>query len=116
MAVLGFHFSGVYKKSLLDKKKTATVMAGENYFKIGQEVLVYLSDEPNLFDGKVEKRIGKAIIERVVVKKVKELTESEAKLCDSENLEELKKALKKWYNSNENSVITYLKFKLIIQK
>ena len=116
MAILGFHFSGIYKESLLNGKKTATIMEGENYFRIGQEVLVYLSDKPNLFDGEVERRIGKAIIKKVAIKRVKDLTDLEAKLCGSENLEELKKTLKKWYNSHENSVITYIEFKLILQE
>jgi hypothetical protein len=116
MAILGFHFSGIYKEVLLNGKKTATIMDGENYFKIGQEVPVYLSDKPNLFDGTVEKRIGKAIIEKVEIKRVKDLTDSEAKLCGSENLDELKKALKKWYNSDENSVITYIKFNLVLDE
>lgn len=116
MAILGFHFSGVYKKALFDGTKTATIMDGENYFRVGQEILVYLSDKPNLFDGKLEERIGKATIEKLEIKKVKELTDSEAKSCGSKNLQELKNALKKWYNSSEDSVITYIKFKLQIEK
>lgn len=91
-------------------------MDGEHYFKIGQEVLVYLSDKPNLFDGTLEERIGRIIIEEVKIKRVKGLTEEEARLCGSKNLEELKNALEKWYNSNENSVITYIKFKLSLEK
>lgn len=90
-------------------------MDGKNYFKTGQEVLVYLSDKPNLFDGKIEKRIGKAIIERVEIKKVKDLTENEAKLCGAKNLGELKTSLKKWYQSRENSIITLIKFDLRLE-
>ncbi|MCD6115168.1 ASCH domain-containing protein [bacterium] len=116
MAILGFHFSSVYKEVLYDGTKTATIMEGEHYFKIGQEVLVYLSDKPNLFDGDIEKRIGKAQIEKVEIKRVKDLTEPEAKLCGSKSLEELKNTLKKWYNADENSVITYVKFNLIMEK
>ena len=116
MAILGFHFSGIYKKSSFNGTKTATIMSGEHHLKKGQEVLVYLSNKPNLLDGKVERRIGKATIEKVEVKRVKDLTESEAKLCGSENLEKLKKALKKWYNSDEDSVITFIKFSLSLEK
>ena len=116
MAILGFHFSGVYKEVLLNGTKTATIMEGEHCFKIGQKVLVYLSDKPNLFDGYIEKRIGKATIEKVEIKRVKDLTELEAKLCGSKDLEELKNALKKWYNSDENSIITYVKFNLTLEK
>ena len=116
MAVLGFHFSGIYKEVLFNGTKTATIMDGEHYFSIGQEVLVYLSNKSNLFEGKTEKRIGKAIIEKVEIKKVKDLTEEEARICGNNNLEELKNALKKWYNSDENSVITYIKFNLILER
>jgi len=112
MAILGFHFSGIYKKALLNGTKTATIMDGENYFKAGQEVLVYLSDKPDLFDGKIEKRIGKAIIKKSVIKKVKDLTENEAKLCGAKNLGELKASLKKWYQSRDNSIVTLIKFNL----
>jgi len=114
MAILGFHFSGVYKKALYDGTKTATIMDGENFYHIGQEVLVYLSEKPNLFDGKVETRIGKAIIEKIEIKKVEQLNEGEAINCGSENLEELKQALQKWYGATEESIITYIKFKLTL--
>jgi len=116
MAILGFHFSAVYKEVLFNGTKTATIMEGEHYFRVGQEVLVYLSDKPNLFDGNIGRRIGKAMIEKVEIKRVKDLTELEAKLCGSKNLEELKNALKKWYNSDENSIITYVKFNLSLEK
>ncbi len=83
MAILGFHFSGVYKEKLLNKKKSATVMVDEHFFNIGEEVQVYLSEKSNLFDGTDEKRIGKALIKEVSIKKVRELTEEEAVLCGS---------------------------------
>ena len=115
MAIPGFHFSGVYKDSLLNGVKTATIMIDENYYRLGQEILVYLSDEANLFDGKIEKRIGKAVIEKIEIKKVKEINENEATNCGSKNLEDLKEALKKWYNANDESTITYIKFNLILE-
>lgn len=90
-------------------------MEGENYFDVGQEVLVYLSDKPNLFEGKVEKRIGKAVIQKVEIKEVKDLTESEAKFCGSGSLSELKSDLEKWYDSDEDSTITYVKFDLQLE-
>ena len=115
MAILGFHFSGVYKDDLFSGNKTATVMDNEHYFRIGEEVLVYLSDKPNLFDGNIEKRIGKAIIEEVQIKKVNEITELEAKLCGSESLEKLKKALYNWYGADEDSIITFIRYKLTLE-
>jgi hypothetical protein len=111
MAILGFHFSGFYKDVLFNKLKTATIMKGEHFFNIGEEVQIYLSEKQNLFDGVDEKRIGKAIIQKIIIKKVSELKNEEAISCGSNNLEELKSALFKWYNCNDNSIITYIKFK-----
>jgi len=112
MAILGFHFSGVYKKPLLTKKKTATIMDGRHYFNRGEVVQIYLSNEPNLFEGKIEKRIGQAKIEKVITCKVKDLTGSQAKACGHSSLIDLKEALKKWYKANNNSLVTFIKFKL----
>lgn len=115
MAVLGFHFSGVYKKPLFNGTKKATIMNGENCFRLGQEILVYVSDKSNLFEGRIEERIGKAIIEKVEIKKVRDLSDLEAKLCGSKKLQELKDTLKKWYDSDENSTVTYIKFSLKLE-
>ena len=112
MAILGFHFSGVYKDKLLSGKKTATIMEGKNFFRPGQEVFVYLSEKPNLFDGKIEQRIGKAEIEKNEIKKVGSLSEEEAKACGYDSLEELKQDLKKWYSADEDSAITFIRFSL----
>ncbi len=112
MAILGFHFSGVYNEVLINGNKTATIMTGENYFRIGQDVLVYLSEKPGLFEGEIEKRIDKAVIKEIKIKRIKDLEEYEAKFCGSRNLEDIKSALKNWYNSEDNSIITYIKFDL----
>jgi hypothetical protein len=115
MAILGFHFSGVYKNVLLSGKKTATIMDNKHHFRPGQEVLIYLSSKPNLFDGKIEKRIGKAVIKKSVIKRVKELTGEEAKQCGSKSLKDLKASLQKWYQTSENSTITFVKFNLLLE-
>ena len=114
MAILGFHFSGVYKDSLFSGKKTATIMPGQQLFNIGEEIQVYLSEKPDLFEGFDEKRIGRAVIEKVEIKRIKDLTEQEAMNCGSKGLEELKTALIKWYNACEDSIITHIKFNLEI--
>lgn len=114
MAILGFHFSGIYKDVLFSGKKSATIMSGENYFSIGEEVQVYLSEKENLFEGNEEKRIGKATIKEVKIKKAGHLTENEAKLCGSKDLNTLSSALKKWYNCKNDSVITFVRFELEI--
>ena len=112
MAILGFHFSGVYGKPLLSKKKTATIMDGRHYFNRGEVVQVYLSNKPNLFKGRTEKRIGQAKIEKVITCKVRNLTSSQAKACGHSSLIDLKEALKKWYRAKDNSLVTFVKFKL----
>lgn len=112
MAVLGFHFSGVYKKSLLNGSKTATIMAGRHFFRKGEIVQLYLSNKSNLFDGRVEKRIGQAEIKEMVHCRVRDLTEVQAKTCGHSSLAELKQALKKWYGVTDNSSATYIRFKL----
>lgn len=112
MAILGFHFSGVYEEKLLDGEKTATVMEGSRHFEVGQKVQVYLSERENLFDGRKERRIGEATIQKVEAKRVGNLTKEEATNCGYEDLEELKGALRKWYDADEDSVVTYIKFDL----
>lgn len=114
MAILGFHFSSIFRNGLLNGSKNATIMDGENYFREGQEVLVYLSDKPNLFDGRIEKRIGRAKITKFKIKHVNDLTIKEAKQCGYKNLQELKSGLEKWYNCDKNSIITFIKFNLLL--
>ena len=87
-------------------------MDGRHYFKKGEVVQVYLSNKPNLFEGRLEKRIGEAKIEKVITCKVKDLTEQQAKACGHSSLIDLKNALKKWYNANNRSLVTLIKFKL----
>ncbi len=87
-------------------------MSGEWNFKPGQEVFVYLSDKPNLFDDVIEKRIGKATITDVHIKQVKDLTKEEAKTCGAEDLSKEKELMCKFYNTDDNSTITYVKFNL----
>lgn len=112
MAILGFHFSSPYKESLHSGNKTATVMMEENYFRVGQKVQVYLSEEPNLLNGREEKRIGEAEIKKVSVKKVGEINEEEARKCGSKSLKDLKEDLKKWYDAGEDSTVTFVEFDL----
>lgn len=112
MAILGFHFSDPYCEPIYNGDKTATVMVDENYFRIGQEVQVYLSQKDNLLEGREEERIGTATIKKVEVKKVKELTDEEAKKCSADNKEDLKEDLGKWYGADEETTITYIEFDL----
>ena len=116
MGILGLHFSAEYIEKLSRGIKTATILDGEHNFRIGQELMVYVSDRPNLLRGWFEKRIGKATVKEVIIKMVKDLSDHEAELCGSSNLLQLEKSLKKWYCSEKNSVITLLKFSLQLEE
>lgn len=114
MAILGFHFSAPYKKPLLDRIKIATVAEGEEVYNIGTNVELYISDKPNLFEGRNETRFGHGTISECSVMKVSDLTDKHAVSCGHRDLDDLVGALKKWYNADENSSITYIVFNPIL--
>jgi hypothetical protein len=118
MAIVAFHFSGVYKDKLLSGKKTASVMPGAHVYEIGSHVLVYLSDTPNLFDkGAKETRIGEATIMTCRQCKLKDLTKEEAINCGYETAELLKKEMKQWFpHINDKSPVTCVRFKTDFRK
>lgn len=77
--------------------------------------MVYLSEKENLLGEKTTKRIGKEVIRKNEVKKVKELSEQEAQKNRYYSLEELKKALQKWHHTGEESTITFIEFELKLE-
>ena len=114
MAIVAFHFSGVYKDKLLSGKKTASVMPGLHMYEVGGQVLVYLSDTPNLFDkGAKETRIGEATIVTCRQCKLKDITKEEAMNCGYLSSEELIREMKIWYPLMKNvDNVTYVRFSL----
>ena len=110
MAILGFHFSAPYKKPLLDGVKIATVAEGEEFYKIGTKVELYISDKDNLFEGQDEKRFGHGVISKRSVMKVSALTNKHAVNCGHKDLADLVEALKKWYGADKDSLVTYIVF------
>jgi len=114
MAIVAFHFSGVYKDKLLSGKKTASVMPGTQMYEVGSQVLVYLSDTPNLFDkGAKETRIGEATITTCRQCKLKDLTKEEAMNCGYETAEQLRKEMKQWFpHLSDKNPVTYVQFEL----
>ena len=110
MALLGFHFSQKYCQPLLQGVKHATVLHNQHYFYPQQKILVYCSKEENLLNGQEEKRIGWAIVQEVKITTVNQLTESDAISCGEKNLNSLKQSLQQWYQTQDNSIVTLVKF------
>lgn len=113
MAIIGFNFSNLYKDSLLNGKKNATIVTGDKNFGVGEEVLVLLPETENMFEkGTVFKKIGTATIIFESTKRVNAVSDQEALNCGYNDRHQLKESLKKWYNTNDESVVTYIEFDL----
>lgn len=94
---------GEYAKAVLSGLKRATIRLGIVKPKY-REVMLHAGGKP----------IAIIEIERVTHKKVKELTDRDAKLDGFENREELIKALKKAYNGiSDDDWVTILEFRLV---
>lgn len=116
MAIIGLHFSGIYKDKLLSGKKCASVMPEANMYAPGSFTFVYLA-EGNVMDKNVkEKRIGNATIKESRICQLKELTDEEAVNCGYETAQELRDAMNEWYPSLDNeSVVTYIRFDSVLE-
>jgi hypothetical protein len=111
MAIIGLHFSGVYKEKLLSGQKCASVMPEANMYAPGSFAFVYVA-EGNVMDKNAkEKRIGEATIKESKICQLKDLTDEEAKNCGYDTPEELIDEMKRWYLYLTNkSVVTYVRF------
>ena len=118
MAIVAFHFSGIYKEKLLSNKKCASVMTGNNTYQIDSDVLVYLSDTDNLFDKEAkEKRIGSATIVTTRICILSNLTDDEAKRCGYDSKDELIREMKQWFPQlRDKDQVTYVEFRLKLSK
>jgi len=113
MAIVGFHFSGVYKDKLLSGKKCASVMPEENEYGIGSNVFVYVCDGNVVEPDAVEKRIGAATIVKSKVSPLGDLTLEEAVNCGYETADQLRDEMKQWYpHLKDESPVTYVQFDL----
>jgi hypothetical protein len=115
MAMIAFHFSGSYRKAIFSGAKTCTVMKGETAFKQGQEVLLYISQTERLFDGRLDERVGKGIIEEVRVKKVGELTQKDALESGHRNLAHLKEVMKDAYGFGDDGIVSFIRFRAVFE-
>ncbi|WP_280109488.1 ASCH domain-containing protein [Ferroglobus placidus] len=98
------NFDPEFVEMILKKGKTTTVRRGIKRYPVGKIVELTVNYEP----------FAKAKIERVVVKRVSELTDEDARRDGFESKEELINALKKIYgNINENEFVTIVHFSLV---
>ncbi len=89
---------------ILKKSKTTTVRRGIKRYPVGKIVDLTVNYEP----------FAKAKIERVVVKRISELTDEDAKKDGFESKEELIHALKRIYGDvSENEFVTIVHFSLV---
>ncbi len=113
MAIVGFHFSGVYKDKLLSGQKCASVMPEENEYAVGSHAFVYVCDGNVMEQDAVEERIGAATIVTSRKKALGDLTLEEAVNCGYESAEQLTAEMKQWFpNLQDQSRVTYVQFDL----
>ena len=113
MAIVGFHFSGVYREKLLNGKKNASVMPGEQQYAVGSPVFIYLAEGNCVEPDAVEKKIGAATIVKSKQTTLGELTLEQAVNCGYENAEALRNEMKQWFpDMTEQSRVTYVQFDL----
>ncbi|MEA3229390.1 MAG: ASCH domain-containing protein [archaeon] len=113
MAIVGFHFSGVYKDRLLTGKKSASVMPEPNMYAPGSFAFVYVCDGNVMENDAEETRIGTATVLTSRVCPLNDLTLEEAVNCGYETAEDLRAEMKQWYpHLKDESPVTYVKFDL----
>lgn len=113
MAIIGLHFSGIYKDKLLSGKKSASVMPEPNMYAPGSFAFVYVCDGNVMEKDAEEKRIGTATIETSRVCLLGDITLKEAVNCGYETADKLREEMRQWYPQlDDKSPVTYVKFEL----
>lgn len=111
MSLLAFHFSEFHKEKILSGKKRHTIVDYPLYLNPGQKILIYISKSKKVENSIQAERIGVALIEKVIVVRVSDITDEVAQSMGKKNRADLLSSLTKWYDITDNSVITYLGFK-----
>lgn len=93
------NFSKEYKELLLRREKVTTIRM-RLVASPGERMLVYAGEE----------KVGEVVIEKVLEKKVKELSDSDAQMDGFKSVKQLKKALKKHYNDIDEEDTVYIHF------
>ncbi|WP_456327717.1 ASCH domain-containing protein [Archaeoglobus sp.] len=98
------NFDAEYVESIIQGKKITTVRKGVKSYPVGRIVELTVNYKP----------FAKAKVKKVVVKRVKELTDEDAIRDGFESKEDLLNALKKIYGEiNENDLVTIVHFEVL---
>ncbi|ADB58139.1 ASCH domain-containing protein [Archaeoglobus profundus] len=98
------NFDAEYVESIIQGKKITTVRKGVKSYPVGKIVELTVNYKP----------FAKARVKKVVVKRVKELTDEDAIRDGFESKEDLLNALKKIYGEiNENDLVTIVHFEVL---
>ncbi len=98
------NFDAEYVESIIQGKKITTVRKGVKSYPVGRIVELTVNYKP----------FAKAKVKKVVVKRVKELTNEDAIRDGFESKEDLLNALKKIYGEiNENDLVTIVHFEVL---
>ncbi len=98
------NFDSEYVDAIIERKKITTVRKGIKRYPVGRIVELTVDNKP----------FAKARVDKVVVKRVKELTDEDAKKDGFNSREELIEALKKIYgNIKDSEFVTIVHFTLV---
>lgn len=98
------NFDAEYVESIIQGRKITTVRKGIKSYPVGKIVELTVNYKP----------FARARVKKVVVKRVKELTDEDAIRDGFENREQLINALKKIYgNVDENEFVTIVHFEVL---
>lgn len=112
MPLICLHYSRLYEDKLRKKEMNGGVLKGEWKVPLGIEVFIYVSEADSVEEGKIDYKIGIAKIFSCEVKKVKELSEIEAKMECCRNRQELIDTIKYWHKVEDEDFVTFLRFEL----
>jgi len=109
MALIGLHYSEFFKEGLLNGKTKGTIIAGEWKIPQGENLFVY-SSKGNVENSKQDEKIGSVKIISSKVIRADKLSDKEAKICNYENTEKLKEAIKYWHKCEDSAKVTFIEF------
>ena len=98
------NFDSEYVEAIIEGKKITTIRKGIKRYPVGRIVELTVDNKP----------FAKARVDKVVVKRVRELTDEDAKKDGFDNRDELIEALKRIYGSIKDSeFVTIVHFTLV---
>ncbi|AIY89870.1 ASCH domain-containing protein [Geoglobus acetivorans] len=98
------NFDSEYVEAIMDGRKVTTVRKGIKRYPVGRIVDLTAESKP----------FARARVDKVVVKRIKELTDIDAKLDGFENREELIEALKRIYGKvKDEEFVTVVHFTVV---